>query len=149
MAEFESGIDFRRGDGPADVCLLLEGTYPYVSGGVSTWVNDLIRAQPHLRFHCVALLADRKARAFKYPIAENVLSLTHVYLQQPPAGPTHARGMRRLFRRLEPLMLSIQSRGGDRRSCGDSLDSRPPTRRAGRRDAPEFPRGMGHARAHV
>jgi glycosyltransferase involved in cell wall biosynthesis len=112
MADFEPGTDFRRDNGPADVCLLLEGTYPYVSGGVSTWVNDLIRAQPHLRFHCVALLADRKARVFKYPIADNVLSLTHVYLQQPPAGPTYARGMRKLFRKLEPLMLSIQSRGG-------------------------------------
>jgi len=112
MADFQPCIDHKRDDGPADVCLLLEGTYPYVSGGVSTWVNDLIRAQPHLRFHCVALLADRKARAFKYSIADNVVSLSHVYLQQPPAGPAYARGMRKLFRRLEPLMVSIQSRGG-------------------------------------
>ena len=27
-----------------DVCLMLEGTYPFVSGGVSTWVHNLIRA---------------------------------------------------------------------------------------------------------
>jgi glycosyltransferase involved in cell wall biosynthesis len=111
-AAFAPGVD-TRGDGRlADVCLLLEGTYPYVSGGVSTWVNDLIRAQPHLRFHCVALLADRKERAFKYPIAENVVGLTHIYLQQPAAGPRRASGLRKLFRRLEPHLLSIQSRGG-------------------------------------
>ena len=24
----------------ADVCLVLEGTYPYVSGGVSSWVHE-------------------------------------------------------------------------------------------------------------
>ncbi|HCO91849.1 MAG TPA: hypothetical protein DIT40_12840, partial [Alphaproteobacteria bacterium] len=29
----------------ADVCLLLEGTYPYVTGGVSNWVHDVIGMQ--------------------------------------------------------------------------------------------------------
>ncbi|MBI3503503.1 MAG: GT4 family glycosyltransferase PelF [Proteobacteria bacterium] len=112
MTDFQPNVDYRRDPGMADVCLLLEGTYPYVSGGVSTWVNDLIRAQPHLRFHCVALLADRKDRVFKYPIADNVVGLTHVYLQQPAAGPSYARSLRKLFRKLEPLLLSIQNRGG-------------------------------------
>ena len=62
MSAPEPNVDFAAFPS-ADVCLLLEGTYPYVSGGVSTWVDDLIRAQPHLTFHCVALLADRRARA--------------------------------------------------------------------------------------
>ena len=34
----------------ADVCLIVEGAYPYVSGGVSSWVDGLIRRQPSLRF---------------------------------------------------------------------------------------------------
>ncbi|MBN7823322.1 DUF3492 domain-containing protein, partial [Bowmanella yangjiangensis] len=25
-----------------DICLLLEGTWPYVRGGVSSWINQLI-----------------------------------------------------------------------------------------------------------
>ncbi len=29
-----------------DVMLLLEGTFPYVSGGVSSWVNQIIRGFP-------------------------------------------------------------------------------------------------------
>jgi polysaccharide biosynthesis protein PelF len=107
----EPSVDFAHFPS-ADVCLLLEGTYPYVSGGVSTWVNDLIRAQPHLTFHCVALLADRRTRAFKYPIADNVVGLTHVYLQQPAAGPKHVRGLKKLFDALEPSLLAIQARGG-------------------------------------
>lgn len=111
-ADFTPNVDFvRPGSADADVCLLLEGTYPYVSGGVSTWVNDLIRAQPHLRFHCAALLADKRARDFKYPIAENVVGLSHVFLQQPPLGPKRARGLRRLFHEIEPPLLAIQSRG--------------------------------------
>jgi len=30
--------------------LLLEGTYPYVAGGVSSWVHQIIRAFPEYRF---------------------------------------------------------------------------------------------------
>lgn len=37
----------------ADVCLLLEGTYPYVYGGVSSWVNHLLQAFPNIRFALV------------------------------------------------------------------------------------------------
>ncbi len=40
----------------ADVCLILEGTYPFVSGGVSSWTHDLIQKQSHLTFHVLALL---------------------------------------------------------------------------------------------
>ena len=43
-----------EGDSPGvDVCLVLEGTYPYVRGGVSNWVHDLIRSLPDLRFAVV------------------------------------------------------------------------------------------------
>ena len=34
----------------AEVCLVLEGTYPYVAGGVSSWVHDIVRSMPELRF---------------------------------------------------------------------------------------------------
>ena len=33
-----------------DVMLLLEGTFPFVSGGVSSWVNQIILGFPDLRF---------------------------------------------------------------------------------------------------
>ena len=36
----------------ADVCLLVEGTYPFVSGGVSSWVHDIILGHPELRSRC-------------------------------------------------------------------------------------------------
>ena len=39
----------------ADVCLLLEGTYPYISGGVSTWTHDLIRSHSDLKFALVSI----------------------------------------------------------------------------------------------
>ena len=45
---------------PADIALLLEGTFPYVSGGVSSWVNQIIRAYPEYRFALV-FLGSRRA----------------------------------------------------------------------------------------
>ena len=30
----------------ADVCLVVEGTYPYVAGGVSSWLHALITNLP-------------------------------------------------------------------------------------------------------
>jgi hypothetical protein len=37
----------------ADIGLLLEGTFPYVSGGVSSWVNQIIRGFPEYTFASV------------------------------------------------------------------------------------------------
>ena len=44
----------------ADIALLLEGTFPYVSGGVSSWVNQIIRAFPEYRFAIVFLGSRRE-----------------------------------------------------------------------------------------
>lgn len=41
----------------ADVGLLLEGTYPYVSGGVSSWVHQIINGFPDLTFALLFSLA--------------------------------------------------------------------------------------------
>ena len=57
-----------------DVCFLLEGTYPYVAGGVSTWVDQTIRANPHLRFAVVNLVANEDSiREMKYVLPDNIV----------------------------------------------------------------------------
>ncbi len=38
----------------ADVCLIVEGCYPYVPGGVSAWIDWLMRSQPETRFSIVS-----------------------------------------------------------------------------------------------
>lgn len=63
----------------ADVALLLEGTFPYVSGGVSGWVNQIIRAFPEIRFALVFLGSRRSDYGEpRYALPENVVHLeTH------------------------------------------------------------------------
>lgn len=77
----------------ADICLLLEGTYPYVSGGVSTWVHQILTAFPDLRFSIFYLGGQRDGNATrKYQIPANVASFEEVYLFDPQ--DFHPKGRR-------------------------------------------------------
>lgn len=71
-----------RGDAAkADIGLLLEGTFPYVRGGVSSWVNQVIRGFPELTF-AICFLGSRKQDygEMQYAIPENVVHLESHYL---------------------------------------------------------------------
>ena len=68
---------------PYDVCLILEGTYPYVSGGVSTWVHNLIRALPDIRFCGVSIFPTRKeTEKLKYELPDNFDLRQVVYIHE-------------------------------------------------------------------
>ncbi|MBU4388706.1 MAG: GT4 family glycosyltransferase PelF [Proteobacteria bacterium] len=55
-----------------DVCLLLEGTYPFVAGGVSTWLHNLMKALPEIRFTGICILPDLdESRKIKYDLPDN------------------------------------------------------------------------------
>src|SRR5271166_3922806 len=64
----------------ADVCLIVEGAYPYVSGGVSAWVHGLMLRQPDLKFCVVAILPEPPPPARKYGPLPNLQALHHLYL---------------------------------------------------------------------
>jgi glycosyltransferase involved in cell wall biosynthesis len=88
--------DFPRlsGDGVADVGLLLEGTYPYVSGGVSTWVHEIITGFPELTFGICFLGATPETYGdVKYRLPPNVVhvEIHHLMAGRPPARPRRAR----------------------------------------------------------
>ena len=59
---------------PTDICLILEGTYPYTTGGVSAWVQKLLTGLPDLTFAVVHLSAgDQGARKTRYPLPPNLV----------------------------------------------------------------------------
>ena len=73
----------------ADICLLLEGTWPYVRGGVSSWVNQLILGLPELTFSVVFIGGRRDAYTQRrYEIPPNVVHLEELYIEESwqPAG---------------------------------------------------------------
>lgn len=69
-------------DTPAiDILLLLEGTFPYVSGGVSSWVNQIIRGFPELQFGVIFLGSRRQDYGeMKYAFPENLVHFEEHYL---------------------------------------------------------------------
>lgn len=67
----------------SDVCLILEGTYPYVTGGVSSWVHNLIRALPRVRFSLMTVLPNHDTyMEYKYEVPENVVSISELYIHE-------------------------------------------------------------------
>jgi len=68
------------GEGVADVCLILEGTYPFVTGGVSSWTHQLITHLPEVRFHLYCLIAEREPGPWLFPRPDNVSGITTLSL---------------------------------------------------------------------
>jgi glycosyltransferase involved in cell wall biosynthesis len=97
---------------PADVCLILEGAYPFIAGGVSSWTHDLIRAQQDLRFHVVALVPDETPQVSRYELPANVVGMTILPLQQHADRVTGLWGARRLIADLDGPLTKLLARGG-------------------------------------
>jgi len=77
---------------PSDVCLLLEGTYPYVAGGVSSWVHDIVRSMPELGFALLHIGPTEGAYGEpRYVLPDNVTSLRELYCQAGVALDTIPR----------------------------------------------------------
>ncbi|TMQ56947.1 MAG: DUF3492 domain-containing protein [Candidatus Eisenbacteria bacterium] len=79
-------VDLHSGAAGADVCLVLEGSYPYVKGGVSTWVHDLIGSLPELRFALVHVGPEQGTYTRKlYSLPANVVTFSDMYCREPLA----------------------------------------------------------------
>lgn len=64
------------------ICMVAEGCYPYVVGGVSSWIHSIIKAFPEHEFLVLAILADRTYRGkFAYELPENLIQVHEVYLE--------------------------------------------------------------------
>jgi glycosyltransferase involved in cell wall biosynthesis len=59
----------------SDICLVVEGSYPYVTGGVSSWLQGLMENMKDFTFSIVALIPEEKdSGKRKYHFPENVVS---------------------------------------------------------------------------
>lgn len=83
-----------------DIMLLLEGTFPYVSGGVSSWVNQIIRGFPEYKFGAVFLGSRREDYSvIKYEIPSNLVHIQATYLHDSCEKPDikDLKGNRKAF----------------------------------------------------
>jgi len=66
----------------ADVCLILEGTYPFVSGGVSSWVHHLTSELDDLTFSVLHISPKRGfyPKGPVYEMPSNIVGVQEVFL---------------------------------------------------------------------
>lgn len=63
------------------ICLVLEGSYPYVNGGVSTWMHNYIKGMPEREFILWVIGAKSADKGkFVYDMLPNVTEVHEVFL---------------------------------------------------------------------
>jgi len=65
------------------ICMLFEGSYPHVTGGVSTWAQMLVKNISGHEFMLYTIGADNKLLGkFKYDLPPNILSVQELFLDK-------------------------------------------------------------------
>ncbi|MDP4143619.1 MAG: GT4 family glycosyltransferase PelF [Bacillota bacterium] len=63
------------------ICIIAEGSYPYVTGGVASWIQMLVTLNPEHEFIVYAIGACEEIRGrFKYDIPRNVIEVKEFFL---------------------------------------------------------------------
>jgi hypothetical protein len=63
------------------ICVICEGSNPFVAGGVSSWLQELILHMPQHEFIVWAIAAQEKQRGqYKYTTPANIVSIQDEYL---------------------------------------------------------------------
>jgi len=64
-----------------DILLLGEGTYPYIQGGVSSWIHQLINGMPELNFGIIFLGSmESEYGEMRYELPDNLVHLERHFL---------------------------------------------------------------------
>lgn len=90
--------------------MVAEGCYPFVVGGVSSWVHSLIQLFPKTEFIILAIAANRSQRGkYAYELPQNVSAVYELYLDDVDWGGSKKRHKHRLkkeqYQALRSLLL--------------------------------------------
>ncbi|MEF2966826.1 GT4 family glycosyltransferase PelF [Paenibacillus sp. M1] len=63
------------------ICIIAEGSYPYITGGVSSWIHGLVTEMAEHEFIIYAIGAQSKYRGkFKYKLPGNIVEVREIFL---------------------------------------------------------------------
>ena len=83
------------GDDAMRICVICEGCYPFVAGGVSSWLHGLMRAMPQHEFVIWAIGAQEKQRghfAYELPKTSSSCAMS-IWMRWSTSGPGCRTGM--------------------------------------------------------
>jgi len=107
-------IDFPKSES-VDVMLFSEGTYPYIKGGVSSWLLQLIKGLPEYTFGVCFVgaqeIVDGKKMEVSYELPPNLAHLEVHYLfdETKSIKPKRIKGSKEGFKAVRSLYSSFKS----------------------------------------
>ncbi len=94
-----------------DVCLILEGIYLHVRGGVSVWVDSLIRALPDLSFSILHISpSEDRGKRYVSQMPDNVVEVQEVFpfdYETTPRGSRSRRQTAQAWAEIEQIYRKI------------------------------------------
>ena len=94
---------------PVRVCVLLEGSYPYITGGVSAWIHDLITNLPDIDF-ILYTISPKKDMDLRYSLPENVKGHVDVVLSEPRENTKEPRDKRKIMEKVKAFHDQMKRR---------------------------------------
>ena len=96
------------------VCIVAEGCYPYVVGGVSGWIHSMIQTFPDVEFVILSIISDREQSGkFQYEMLPNVTAVYEAYLNDVDWKPSKRRKMVRLnkiqYRAVRSIVMNTET----------------------------------------
>ncbi len=96
----------------ADICLLLEGTYPYVRGGVSSWVHQIISGLPEYTFYLIFIGGEKdtyKKQLYTFPSNVIGMEMHFLFPESTNRKPLGCKGDAKSFKIWHSLLQYFDS----------------------------------------
>ena len=84
-SSLDIGIITMPGSDKIRVCIVLEGSYPFITGGVSAWVHDLIINLPEIDFALFSISPEHN-QELRYDLPDNVVDHHDIVLSDAPVN---------------------------------------------------------------
>lgn len=90
------------------VCFVLEGSYPYITGGVSSWVHDLIHGMPDIDFLLFSISPEEN-QTLKYELPSNVVGHKDIVLSEHMKKSRPMKHKKKTFKLIRAMHQSLRS----------------------------------------
>ncbi len=104
------------------VCLILEGSYPYITGGVSSWVQDMILGMTDIDFVLFSI-SPAGEQTLKYDIPKNVVEHKDIVLSYLPKSTRKIKGKIKTLKLIKNMHADFKSKAHTK--IGDILERLP------------------------
>lgn len=93
-----------------DIMIIAEGTYPYVRGGVSSWIYQLISGLQHYSFGVIFIGSQAKDyEEIKYDFPQNLKHVEiHYLFENKKHNPKRRKGNKKAFESLQNFFHSME-----------------------------------------